>query len=139
MPRGPARTAASTSQAGSSSRASPPPRLARSGGHAGHNNRTGLAQILGRVQASDRILSRNAGPSRAVWANPVRISVAALGNERGQTVPEGAPALYLLAPDAKHAHLGFGPTIVLELEAPNLFVNLCEVDEQRYNATPATM
>ena len=23
---------------------------------------------------------------------------------------EGAPALYLLAPDAKHAHLGFGPS-----------------------------
>ena len=32
----------------------------------------GWGQIVGQVQGADRFLSRNTGPSRAVWANLVR-------------------------------------------------------------------
>ena len=37
-----------------------------------HTHRIGLAQIVGQVQTSDRdfqSIPRNAGPSRAIWAN----------------------------------------------------------------------
>jgi hypothetical protein len=48
-----------------------------------NKTRTGLAQIVGQVQASDRligILSRNAGPNRSIRANAVEITLLAPDN-----------------------------------------------------------
>jgi hypothetical protein len=42
-----------------------------------NENCTGLAQIVGQLQGSNRDFSQSVGPSLTIWADPVRLWVAA--------------------------------------------------------------